>query len=57
MYVSDSAIFSWDGQFVNHLGVTDGKGPGEFVCSRGLAVDDCGVVYVCDAGNNHVQAF
>ena len=31
-----------------------GKRPGEF---NGLAVDNCGVVYICDTGNDRIQIF
>ena len=35
----------------------EGKGPGEFECPRELAVDDSGVVYVCDMENSRIQIF
>ena len=49
VYVSEShnrrvSIFTSDGQFVTSFG-RNGRGPGEFVMTHGLAVDDCGVVY------------
>ena len=34
-----------------------GQGPGEFNSPRGLAVDDSGVVCVCDRDNNRVVLF
>ena len=34
-----------------------GKGPGEFLSPIGLAVDDSGVVYVCDMCNDCIQIF
>ena len=51
VYVSEShnrrvSIFTSDGQFVTSFG-RNGRGPGEFVMTHGLAVDDCGVVYMC----------
>ena len=45
-----------DGQLVTSFG-RKGEGPGEFNHPRGLAVDNNGVVYVCDLRNHHVQVF
>ena len=50
------SIFTAGGDFVRSFG-GKGKGPGEFLCIRGLAVDDSGVVYVCDWKNNRIQIF
>ena len=41
------SVFTSEGQFVTSFGKA-GKKPGEFTLPCGLAVDDCGVVYVCD---------
>ena len=49
-------IFTSEGHFVTSFG-GEGRGPGEFVSPRGLAVDDSGVVYVCDWKNNRIQIF
>ena len=61
VYVSEEcghrvSVFTSDGQFMTSFGC-DGKGPGEFCSPKGIAVDDCGVVYVCDFGTDCVQAF
>ena len=61
VYVSEDnncrvSVFTTKGQFVTSFGKR-GVGPGEFVCPRGLAVDDCGVVYVCDKDNNRCDVF
>jgi DNA-binding beta-propeller fold protein YncE len=60
VYVSEGdkhrvTVFTSEGQFVTSFG-RKGKGPGEFMDPRGLAVN-CGVVYVCDRDNNRVQIF
>ena len=34
-----------------------GKGPGQFKGPYGVAVDNSGVVYVCDSYNHRVQVF
>jgi hypothetical protein len=34
-----------------------GNSLGEFQDPRLLTVDDCGVLYVCDAGNDRIQIF
>ena len=59
LYVSDEAnnrilVLTPEGQFLTMFG-REGRGPGEFWGPRGLAVDDCGVVYVCDRENNRIQ--
>ena len=61
LYVSEEgnnrvSVFTSEGQLVTSFG-RRGKGPGEFDDPRGLAVDNSGVVYVCDSGNNRVQLF
>ena len=50
------AVFTLDGQLVKAFG-GHGRGPGEFQCPRGLAVDDTGVVYVCDMNNNSIKMY
>ena len=60
-YVSDAgnhrvSVFTSEGQFVTSFG-RKGVGPGEFKFPRGLAVDNNGVVDVCDSDNNRVQVF
>ena len=49
-------VVTSEGQFVESFGGV-GKGPGEFLCPRGLAVDNSGIVYVYDFNNNRVQMF
>ena len=58
IYVSDHrvSVFTSKGQFVTSFGKL-GNGPGEFVSPCGLAVDNGGVVYVCDCSNDRVQLF
>jgi DNA-binding beta-propeller fold protein YncE len=61
VYVSDIinrrvSVFTSVGKFVTSFG-REGKGAGEFSCPHGLAVDNSGVVYVCDIFNNRVQVF
>ena len=50
------SVFTSEGQFVTSFGSL-GEGPGEFNRPVGLAVDNCGVVCVCDRDNNHIQCF
>ena len=50
------SVFTSEGQFVVSFG-RKGQGPGEFKYPRGLAVDDSGVVYLCDQFNNRVVLF
>lgn len=50
------SVYTSTGQLVTSFGKC-GQGPGEFMKPYGLAVDDCGVVYVCDNSNNRVQCF
>ena len=47
------SVFTCEGQFVTSFG-RKVEGPGE---TFGLAVDNCGVVYLCDRSNNHIQYF
>ena len=61
LYVSEGydnqiSVFTSAGQFVTSFG-RQGDGPGEFVSPRGVAVDNSGVVYVCDRKNDRVQVF
>ena len=53
VYVSEQdnhriSMFTTEGQFVTSFG-REGAGPGEFNRPQGLAVDNNGVVYVCDS--------
>lgn len=50
------SVYSSKGQHIMHFGGM-GTSPGQFIRPLGLAVDTTGVVYVCDHGNNRVQAF
>lgn len=52
----DVSVFTSEGQFMTSFG-TRGEGQGEFKCPRGLAVNNEGVIYVCDYYNNRLQAF
>ena len=61
MYVSEYgndrvSVFTSEGGFVTSFG-RQGSGPGQFDDPYGLAVDNSGVVYVCDYGNKRVQIF
>ena len=61
VYVSESrghriSVFTSEGQFVTSFGKA-GKKPGAFTYPCGLAVDDCGVVYVCDQDRHCIQLF
>ena len=49
-------MFTSEGQFVVSFGRKE-QGPGEYNVPHGLAVDDSGVVYVCDTHNNRVVQF
>ena len=49
-------VFTIEGQFVTVFG-RKGGGAGEFRSPYGVAVGDCGVVYVCDDRNNRIQVF
>ena len=50
------SVFTSEGIFVTSFG-SQGEGPGQFHHPRGLAVDDSGIVYVCDSGNDCVTLF
>ena len=57
VYVSDSknhriVVFTPEGRFVTSFGADV-----ENFVPYGLAVDNCGVVHVCDCGNNTIQMF
>lgn len=61
LYVSDFGdfkikIYSTDGKFINSVG-SYGKGLGQFVRPKGIAVDDSLNLYVADAGFDNVQIF
>ena len=61
VYVSERlnhriSVFTMDGQFVTSFG-SKGKELGKFHHPRGLAVDNSGVVYVCDTENRRIQLF
>jgi tripartite motif-containing protein 2/3/tripartite motif-containing protein 71 len=60
VYVSNESssisVFSPEGHLVAEFG-KEGEGPGEFKSVRGLAVDNNGVLYVCDRENNRIQLF
>ena len=61
VYISETgnhriSVFTPEGNFVTSFG-KKGEGAGEFDFPCGLAVDDGGVVYVCDGENNRIQAF
>jgi len=49
-------VFTSEGKFVASFG-KKGDGPGEFHSPYGLAVDNSGVVFVCDYNNCRVQLF
>ena len=50
------SVFTSKGLFVTSFGQW-GKTPGQFRHPQGLAVDNSGVVYVCDSYNQRVQLF
>lgn len=63
IYVADGignnnrvAKFDKDGRFITHWGST-GKGPGQFMGVKAIAVSAAGDVYVADAGNKRIQVF
>ena len=61
VYISETgnhriSVFTLEGHFMISFGQR-GEGPGEFDFPCGLAVDDHGVVYVCDGENSRVQVF
>ena len=50
------SVFTSGGQFVTSIG-RKGKDNWGFNYPLGVAVDTCGVVYVCDHYNDRVQLF
>lgn len=63
IYVADGiggnnrvAKFDKDGRFISHWGST-GKGPGQFMGVKAIAISAAGDVYVADAGNKRIQVF
>ena len=61
VFVSESknhriSVFTTEGQFVKSFGQRGTK-VGEFNCPRWLAVDDCGVLCVCDRDNCRFQVY
>ena len=50
------SVFTCEGRFVTSFGDV-GSGLGQFDSPRGLAVDENGLVYVCDYGNGRLQIF
>ena len=49
-------VYTSSGQLVKTFG-GEGSGPGQFNFPCRLTVDTCGVLYVCDHFNHHVQIF
>ena len=61
LYITSSdshcvSVLTSDGKFVTSFGEL-GEEPGQFDSPTGLAIDDNGVVYVCDTQNNRIQMF
>ena len=61
VYVTDVenhriSVFTSSGHYVTSFG-SKGKGPGQFEFPTDLAVDNNGVVYVCDCNNNRLEVF
>ena len=61
VYVSESgnhrvSKFTSEGVFIRAFG-SRGKELGQFKPPCGIAVDDSGVVHICDGHNNHIQVF
>lgn len=59
VYISDwkthsILVYTSKGMYVTSFG-GKGREQGQFNLPAGLAVDDSGVLYVCDYGNNRVQ--
>ncbi len=48
------SVFTCEGVFIKSFG---SKRSGQFNCPFGIAVDQCGVVYVSNRGDNRVQIF
>ena len=65
VYVSERdnhrvSVFTSEGRFVTSFGsygVEQGVEPGQLSSPRGVAVDNCGVVYVCDLVDNLIHVF
>ena len=56
-YVSSRvSVFCTSGEFVHSFGKF-GAGRGELRFPRGIAIDQDGFVFVCDAGNKRIQVF
>ena len=49
-------VLTKEGRVLKTFG-SKGCGPGQFVGAYSMAVDECGVLYVCDYGNNRIQVF
>ena len=61
VYVSEPyscrvSVFTSEGHYVTSFG-RKGKGPGQFLFPSDVAVDNNGVVYVCDCDKNHLEVF
>ena len=61
LYVSEYnnhrvSVFTTQGDYLTSFG-THGNGPQQFRNLRGIAVDQSGMVYVADYGNNRIQVF
>ena len=50
------SVFTSDGDYLTSFG-SEGNGPQQLKYPRGLAVDESGMVYVSDSGNDRVQIF
>ena len=50
------SVFTCDGKFLTLFG-TKGSGPGQFSSPRGIAINENGVVVVCDYDNDRLQYF
>jgi hypothetical protein len=48
--------FNSSGEFIKSWG-TSGQGPGEFAVLHNIAIDEQGLIYVCDRENNRIQIF
>ena len=61
VYVCEShnsriSVFTSEGAFVTSFG-SPGKQPGQFDWPRDIAINNSGVVYVCDLNNHRIQLF
>ena len=50
------SVFTCEGEFLASFG-SPGYEPGQFINPRGVKIDQNGMVYVCDYGNNRLQYF